>query len=145
MADVFSPEKRSAVMAAVRGHRNKSTELRLLAILRGCRFTGWRRNHPLPGKPDFAFPKLKLAVFVDGCFWHGCRQHGSMPKSNAEYWLAKVARNKRRDREVGRLLRDKGWEVLRIWEHELSRANEKRLFAKLSRAYFRNQRSNGAE
>ena len=82
MADVFSKRKRSQVMAAIRSKGNKDTELKLAAILRAHGIKGWRRHRPLPGKPDFIFPKHRLAVFVDGCFWHGCRWHCRMPQDN---------------------------------------------------------------
>ena len=82
MPDVFTKAKRSEVMSRIRGRGNKDTELALAKLLRRHRITGWRRNQPVFGKPDFVFPKLKLAVFVDGCFWHGCPKHAS--KSNAK-------------------------------------------------------------
>jgi DNA mismatch endonuclease (patch repair protein) len=119
VADVFSKKKRSAVMAAIRSHGNKDTELKLAAILRAHRITGWRRQQPLPGKPDFVFRKHRLAVFVDGCFWHGCRWHCRMPQAHREYWQRKIARNSARDRTTTRELRATGWRVLRIWEHAL--------------------------
>lgn len=87
----------------------------------------------MPGKPDFIFPKLKLAVFVDGCFWHGCPKHATWPKSRAAFWAAKLTGNKARDRRVNRELRKRGWKVLRIWEHELKRRNEPRLVRRLHR------------
>jgi DNA mismatch endonuclease (patch repair protein) len=118
MADIFSKKKRSAVMAAVRSKGNRSTELKLIAIMKQHHIKGWRRNYELFGKPDFVFPRERLAVFVDGCFWHGCPQHGTMPESNADFWREKIARNKRRDRKVSATLRSKGWRVLRIWEHD---------------------------
>jgi len=80
MADIYDREKRSEVMSRVRGSGNRSTELRLIAIFRKHSITGWRRNQRLPGLPDFVFPKQRLAVFVDGCFWHGCPLHGSVPR-----------------------------------------------------------------
>lgn len=115
MTDVFTPEKRSQVMAAIRGRHNRQTELRLIAIMRAARITGWRRNFPLPGKPDFVFPKARLVVFTDGCFWHGCPRHGRTPGSNVDYWIAKLTRNKARDREVTRQLKARRWRVLRLW------------------------------
>jgi DNA mismatch endonuclease (patch repair protein) len=120
-------------MARIRGIGNKDTELRLIALMRATRITGWRRNSTLIGKPDFVFPKLRLAVFVDGCFWHGCPIHGTKPKQNAEFWLTKIARNQTRDRLVNRTLRKTGWRVLRIWEHELARKNIPRLLARFRR------------
>ena len=134
MSDIFSKRKRSAVMSLIRSHGNRDTELRLIAIMRAHRITGWRRNWPLFGKPDFAFPKLKLAVFVDGCFWHGCLLHATQPKTNATFWRKKISTNRTRDRLVTRTLRALGWCVLRIWEHELIRKNEPRRLARLHRA-----------
>ncbi|WP_043583443.1 very short patch repair endonuclease [Geminisphaera colitermitum] len=138
MSDVFTKAKRSAVMARIRGSGNKDTELRLIAIFRENGITGWRRKQTVLGKPDFVFRKphsgmKRLAVFVDGCFWHGCPLHGTQPKNNAEFWLAKIARNQTRDQLVTRTLRARGWRVLRIWEHELARKNRARLLARLRR------------
>lgn len=107
-------------MAAIRSKGNKDTELRLVSILRAHGITGWRRHRPLPGKPDFIFPKQHLAVFVDGCFWHGCRWHCRMPQNNRRYWQNKIAGNIARDRRTTRLLRTQGWRVLRIWGHALA-------------------------
>jgi DNA mismatch endonuclease (patch repair protein) len=84
-------------------------------------------------RPDFVFPKRRLAVFVDGCFWHGCPKHATRPRGNAAFWRRKLAANKARDRRVNRVLRAAGWRVLRIWEHELARTNEARLAGRLTR------------
>jgi len=108
-------------MAAIRSKGNRSTELKLATILRKSGVTGWRRHQSLPGKPDFLFRRERLAVFVDGCFWHGCRWHCRHPKSRQEYWEPKIARNKKRDRAIAAALRKNGWSVLRIWEHSLDR------------------------
>jgi DNA mismatch endonuclease (patch repair protein) len=110
-------------MAAVRSLGNRSTELRLLEIMRSYRIAGWRRHQKLPGSPDFVFPKQRLAVFVDGCFWHGCRVHCRMPSSRVPYWQAKIARNMKRDRRIRKLLEARGWSVLRVWEHSLKDPN----------------------
>jgi DNA mismatch endonuclease (patch repair protein) len=120
MADVFSKEKRSQVMAAIKSRRNKDTELKLISIFRKNGITGWRRNEKLFGKPDFVFRHERLVVFVDGCFWHGCSKHGRKPTSNSRYWIAKLDRNKKRDRAVSRKLRQTSWKVLRLWEHDLA-------------------------
>jgi DNA mismatch endonuclease (patch repair protein) len=85
-------------------------------------------------RPDFVFPRLKLAVFVDGCFWHGCPRHATWPKHRAAWWRRKLEANRARDRLVTRTLRRLGWRVLRIWEHELQRRNEPRLVRRLSAA-----------
>ncbi|MGE5362150.1 MAG: very short patch repair endonuclease [Bacteroidales bacterium] len=120
MTDVFSTTKRSDVMARIRGRGNRDTELALVALFRGYHITGWRRHQPLLGRPDFIFRKERLAVFVDGCFWHGCPRHCKMPAQNAEFWAAKLGRNRVRDRKVTSQLRARGWRVLRIWEHDLT-------------------------
>ena len=119
MADVFTKKKRSAVMAAIRSHGNKGTELKLISIFRSHGITGWRRRQPLPGKPDFVFRRERLAVFVDGCFWHGCRWHCRRPSTNKAFWVNKISRNAARDRKTNLVLRKAGWKVLRIWEHSL--------------------------
>src|SRR5271167_2878563 len=85
-------------------------------------------------RPDFVFPKLKLAVFVDGCFWHGCPKHATQPAINRAFWKKKFARNKARDQIVNRTLRQRGWKVLRIWQHELKRKNEPRLRDRIQKA-----------
>lgn len=133
MPDIFSKRKRSAVMRAVRGTANESTEKRLIAIFRAHKITGWRRGYPLFGTPDFVFPKRRIAIFVDGCFWHGCPRHYRRPKSRQIYWDAKIERNQRRDREVTQALRAMGWKVIRIWEHALARRAEKKTVARLLR------------
>jgi DNA mismatch endonuclease (patch repair protein) len=131
MPDVFTKAKRSDVMSRIRGRENKNTELALIILFRRRGITGWRRNQKIFGKPDFVFPKLKLAVFVDGCFWHGCPKHGTQPATRRVFWEKKFARNKTRDRLVNRTLRQRGWKILRIWQHELVRRNESRLLIRL--------------
>ena len=119
MTDVFTKAKRSNVMSLIRGRGNLTTEGALAKLLRLHRITGWRRHAALPGKPDFIFRAHHLAVFVDGCFWHGCPRCYTQPKSNCKFWTTKFVRNRARDRQVNRDLRHRGWRVLRIWEHEL--------------------------
>jgi DNA mismatch endonuclease, patch repair protein len=119
MADTVSNRKRSEVMSLVRSTGNKSTELRLIALMRTAGITGWRRRQKLPGSPDFVFRKRSLAVFVDGCFWHGCPKHATFPATRRAVWRKKFATNMARDRRVNRTLRTAGWRVLRIWEHDL--------------------------
>lgn len=104
------------MLSAVRGKGNATTELMLARILRQLKLSGWRRHLSLPGRPDFAWPRLRVAVFVDGCFWHGCPRCYQAPRHNAAFWREKVEGNRRRDRRVNRLLRADGWTVLRIWE-----------------------------
>lgn len=127
MVDVFSKEKRSEVMSRIRGHGNRDTELAMIRVFRKHGIIGWRRHRPVFGKPDFVFPKYKLAVFVDGCFWHGCPQHYKSPATNGQFWEKKRKANKDRDKQVNKTLKEKGWSVVRIWEHELAVRSQSRL------------------
>lgn len=124
MPDVFTKAKRSHVMSRIRGRGNKETELALMKLFRRHRIAGWRRNRAVFGKPDFVFHALKIAVFVDGCFWHGCPQHSNIPANNRAFWMKKFAANQARDRLVNRTLRKAGWRVVRIWEHDLAKRGE---------------------
>ena len=130
MADVISVEKRSWVMRQVRGKRNRSTECEFIKVLKQRGISGWRRNYSLPGSPDFVFPKKKVAVFVDGCFWHGYRKHCRMPTSNAAYWQNKIDANVARDRKINRVLKRQGWKVVRFWEHDITNAAKLNAIAK---------------
>lgn len=123
MADVFPKAKRSQIMARIKGSGNHATEKRLIGIFRKHRISGWRRGAKLAGKPDFVFKNSRLAVFVDGCFWHGCQQHGSLPKSNSNFWRNKLLGNMARDKLVNKRLKSSGWAVVRIWQHELREPN----------------------
>jgi len=123
-SDVISKAKRSEVMSRIRGHGNRSTELAVIKVFRRHGITGWRRHQAVFGKPDFIFRKQKVAVFVDGCFWHGCHRHCRRPKGNGKYWSGKILRNQKRDRLVTKTLWRAGWQVLRIWEHELHNAGK---------------------
>lgn len=134
MADVFTPAKRSAVMSLIRSRGNRDTKVRMIALFRAHRITGWRRSAPLPGKPDFVFRAEKVAVLVDGCFWHGCPRHGRVPSSRLEYWAPKLARNAQRDSAVTCALRASGWTVLRVWECALTRQRSGRTAARIARA-----------
>lgn len=123
--DTKSKMERSRNMAAI-GSRNTRPEVLLRRALwhRGLRFftpAGWATltGKRLPGSPDVLFPAPKLALFVDGCFWHGCPLHYSAPDDNGDYWRSKLARNTQRDRLVDQQLQEAGWRVVRVWEHEL--------------------------
>jgi len=137
MADVFSTRKRSEIMSRVRGRGNKATELALIALLREYNITGWRRHGQVFGNPDFVFPSRRVAVFADGCFWHGCPRHATQPASNKTFWCAKLARNKARDRLVTHTLKRNGWHVLRIWQHELTRRNQASAVRRIREALMR--------
>jgi DNA mismatch endonuclease (patch repair protein) len=146
------------MMSLIRGAGNKGTELRLVQIFRANGIIGWRRqqrirfniqrptSNPERSKfdvgssmfsrgvrPDFVFRRLRVAVFVDGCFWHGCPRHFIKPKGNAKFWRDKIATNRARDRKVNRTLRSMGWKVARVWEHELKRRDEPQLVRRLMR------------
>lgn len=122
--DIWTAEKRAHVMSKIRSRGNLSTEQALAKAFRRLGVTGWRR-HLLVSigdravRPDFVFPRVGLAVFVHGCFWHGCPLHGTTPSTRRSYWAAKLAANKARDRRVERSLRKRGWRVVRIWEHSV--------------------------
>lgn len=125
-------------MARIRGRGNATTELAFVVLLKTARLSGWRRHPLLPlsdrtaahrcslaagrrfaVRPDFVFRAAKVAVFVDGCFWHSCPLHATPPKANEAYWAAKLARNRARDRYVADALRRRGWRVMRVWEHDI--------------------------
>lgn len=119
--------------------RKKDTapEIRLRRALWGVGLRGWRLRPKLPGTPDIVFRRDRLAIFVDGCFWHSCPRCAiPMPRTNRRYWIPKLKRNVARDKQVTRELRSRGWAVLRIWEHELSHQAERsalRIAARLGR------------
>ena len=121
MADTLTATQRSERMSRVRGQGNKSTEQRFASLLREFHVIGWRRGVKLTGKPDFVFRAERMAVFVDGCFWHGCPRHRRIPKSRVRFWANKLARIVQRDRIVSRALRLAGWHVIRIWECQLKK------------------------
>jgi DNA mismatch endonuclease (patch repair protein) len=114
--DHVTQEVRSKIMASVRSSGNTSTEQRIEVVLRKHHLKGYRRQWTVAGKPDFAWPKLRIALFIDGCFWHGCPRCNRPSKSNVAFWQGKVLANQRRDRRVARTLRGDGWKVLRVWE-----------------------------
>jgi DNA mismatch endonuclease (patch repair protein) len=131
MTDMFSREHRSRIMARIPSHGNVATELRFIEVLRNHKVAGWRRGCKLPGRPDFVFPAQKLAVFIDGDFWHGNPREFRLPKSNLGYWREKILGNRRRDRRVSRTLRSRGWSVYRFWQSSLK--NESLIVARLRR------------
>jgi len=130
--DVFTKKVRSEVMRSVRSTGNRSTELKLIQLLRANHITGWRRNYHLLGSPDFVFPHSKIAVFADGCFWHGHPCRNIKPQANRSYWRIKIAKNRSRDNHIRRQLTKRGWQVWRIWECEIgsNRVGKKLLLLK---------------
>ena len=123
MADVFDKQQRSQIMRKVKSSGNKSTEIRLISVFKENNISGWRRNYAVKGHPDFVFLKMKIAVFVDGCFWHGHDCRNTTPSDNKEYWDRKRQRNIQHDREVTAIFEARGWTVIRIWECELKKKN----------------------
>ncbi len=118
------PKVRSRAMAAIKGKHNRSTEIQFRMALVRNGVTGWVTHAALPGKPDIYFSKAKLAIFLDGCFWHGCGRCGHIPKTNSLFWTTKIGRNQNRDRRNSRLVRKEGIRVIRIWEHSLNNPTE---------------------
>jgi DNA mismatch endonuclease, patch repair protein len=122
-------------MAKIKSNENASTELRLIWVLKELKIRGWRRRSKIFGSPDFVFSNERLALFVDGCFWHCCPLHGTLPASNRSFWAQKLERNRKRDLLVARELRSAGWGVLRIWQHELKKP--KQVAARIQRSLAR--------
>lgn len=120
------PPDRSKTMSAIKGKGNKTTELRFRLMLVRSGIRGWKlHTKEVVGKPDFFFPEYHLAVFLDGCFWHGCPKCGHVPKTNSDYWKTKIQRNKHRDSKNRRKLSEYGIHVIRFWEHDLKENPDK--------------------
>jgi DNA mismatch endonuclease (patch repair protein) len=133
-----SPAARALMQRNRRRDSVAELDLRRLLHRMGYRF---RVDHPIrcgsgrPVRPDIVFTRAKIAIFVDGCFWHGCPAHGRRPKSNSHYWEAKIALNRDRDVRQGEALRSHGWHVVRVWEHEPAAEAAARIAAALERRY----------
>lgn len=136
MADVFDKKKRSEIMSKVRSTKNKSTEIKLIEIFKREGIHGWKRNYKVKGHPDFVFMDKRIAIFVDGCFWHGHDCRNTRPKDNSDYWTRKRERNIQHDKEITERFESRGWMVIRVWECELSSKSKStkidELIAKLS-------------
>ncbi|MEI9989019.1 MAG: very short patch repair endonuclease [Rhizomicrobium sp.] len=121
MADVLTTEQRRLNMSRIRGKNTKPEMLLRKALYsKGLRFRIHRND--LPGAPDIVFASQKIAVFVDGCFWHGCPDHAVEPKTNRLFWRDKIDKNKKRDDRATDELRALGWKVIRIWEHDIKQS-----------------------
>lgn len=120
-------------MQSVKGKGTK-LEMRLFAMLARMGLKGWKKNvENITGKPDVAFIDLRVAVFIDGCFWHGCPScRRKLPKTNREYWSRKIKRNVALAKSHNRRLRQDGWTVIRVWEHEI--ANSAKIKARILHA-----------
>ena len=109
-------------MSKIKGNGNKTTEAKMRSFLTRSCISGWKMNDKsVTGTPDFVWPEIKLAIFVDGCFWHKCPQCYREPKTKKKFWRDKIQKNTERDLRVTKELKKSGWKVLRIWEHELKR------------------------
>jgi DNA mismatch endonuclease (patch repair protein) len=120
-SDPLSPEERSSLMSKVRGKGNRSTEKIVADQLIEWGIAGWEcHSSGIPGKPDFYFPAERVAIFVDGCFWHGCPHcRRRTPSNRREFWRKKITENRLRDGRTTRALRGSGIHVTRVWEHAL--------------------------
>ena len=115
MVDVHTKEQRSYNMSRIMG-KNTKPELKLKAFFEKKNFIYQSNEY---GKPDFIHYRRKIVVFIDGCFWHGCPSHCRMPSSNINYWNNKIEKNKIRDKKITKTMKMRGWQVIRIWEHEI--------------------------
>jgi len=116
MVDVLTKEQRSYNMSKIRSSKTKP-ELKIKQLMRSLGFLYQPKG--IEGKPDFADKERKIAVFVDGCFWHKCPKHYRKPVQNRVFWLKKINQNEKRDKKVSKALKKKGWKVIRIWEHDI--------------------------
>lgn len=123
MADTMSKEQRSKTMGAIRAQSKLENLFSKALWHRGIRF---RKNvRKLKGTPDVVIQKYQIVIFVDSCFWHGCPLHFKRPKSNQEFWDKKINRNRERDKEIDKYYIERGWNLKRIWEHEIRTDLEK--------------------
>lgn len=122
MTDVLTPEQRKRCMASIRGKDTKPEVAIRKAIWRlGYRY---RISSSLPGKPDLVFRRFNTVVFIDGCFWHKCPLHFVQPKTRSDFWTKKISANAERDKIVTKKLNSQGWQVVRIWEHQIKESLE---------------------
>lgn len=109
-------------MSQVRNKDSKiEVEFRKRLWAKGFRYS--KNSTKYFGKPDIALPKYKTVIFIDSCFWHGCKRHGSIPATRKKFWAEKIERNKERDKEVGKYYRKEGWKIFRVWEHDLEKTS----------------------
>jgi len=124
MTDVLTQEQRKLNMSRIRA-KNTGPEVKLRKMLYAADIRGYRIHYKLPGKPDIVFTKKKIVIFIDGCFWHKCPVCFQEPETRKEFWLKKIQSNIDRDKKVNEQLKDEGWKVIRIWEHEIRKEPEK--------------------
>ncbi len=124
MVDIFTKKKRSEVMSKVKSKGSKIENV-FAKILRKNGFSYTRNSTKYFGKPDFVLKKYKTVIFIDSCFWHGCKKHRSLPTTNRKFWKEKINGNKERDKKVGRYYKKQGWKIFRIWEHNIKEDKSK--------------------
>lgn len=113
----ITAEQRSKVMSSIRAKSHLENQVAHELFKRGLRYR--RNNRKLVGTPDISIQKYKVVIFIDSCFWHSCPIHGTRPKSNVEFWNKKLDRNIEKAKEVNAYYKEQGWQILRVWEHEL--------------------------
>lgn len=123
MTDVLTPRQRTYNMSQIRG-KNTTPEIKLRKMLFAGGIRGYRIHYKLPGKPDIVFVKKKIAIFVDGCFWHRCPIDFQEPATRKEFWMKKIQSNVDRDKMINEQLENDDWTVIRIWEHEIRKEPE---------------------
>jgi|SRR5208283_2356351 len=124
MPDTITKEQRSYIMSRIRG-KNTGPEVKLRKLLYSKGIRGYRIHYDLPGKPDVVFVRKRIAIFVDGCFWHKCPSCFRKPKTRTQFWIKKINKNVNRDKKTNQVLSELGWTVIRIWEHEIKKEPEK--------------------
>ena len=129
--DIFSKKKRSEIMSKV---KNKGSELEIKfgKILWAAGFRYRKNSSKYLGKPDLVLPMYKTVIFIDSCFWHGCKKHGSLPATRKKFWIEKIEGNKSRDKKVNRYYKKIGWKIIRIWEHDLKKKDYKFDFKRIA-------------
>ena len=119
MADIFSKEKRSEIMSRIKSQDSKIEILFRKQLWRhGFRYR--KNSGKLFGKPDIVLKKHETVIFIDSCFWHGCKKHCRIPTARKKYWVPKIERNKKRDKQVARHYKKQGWKIFRVWEHQIN-------------------------
>lgn len=123
MTDVLTPDQRKLVMSRIRG-KDTGPELKIRKLLFAKGFRGYRIHYDLPGKPDIVFTRQKVVIFIDGCFWHKCPKCFREPETRKDFWMNKINSNVGRDQKNNQILKEMGWKVIRIWEHEVRKDPE---------------------
>lgn len=121
MVDKITKEKRSEIRRSIKAQSKLENTVSKALWKRGIRFR--KNERTLLGTPDISIKKHKIVIFIDSCFWHGCPVHGKTPSSNIDFWETKISNNKERDRKITSYYEEKGWNIRRVWEHELTKAN----------------------